>query len=314
MVGVAVVVGSCASSTARIPGSIDRPTRTVPGTSDVPTRLRVRVAGRITTVTLEDYVLGAALSEVTPTGVSDRAAATVYEVQGVIARTYAAAHIGRHAAEGFDLCDQTHCQLYQPSRLQTSSFGQVARQAVARTAGRILLFAGRPADTVFHADCGGATTNPADAWGGPALPYLPTQTDKVPGLTHRTWAFTAPVREWTQILRADARTDPGGTVSRLRIIDRDKSGRATSIEIGGPSPRTVSGDTFRTVVTGSRGIRSIMSTRFSIAKVADGYRVEGSGFGHGVGLCQIGALARSKRGDSAGQILAHYYPGAQFSR
>ena len=60
-------------------------------------------------------------------------------------------------AEGFDLCDGVHCQLYEPGRIRTSRFAAVARAAVERTAGMILAYSNRPAEVLFHADCGGHT-------------------------------------------------------------------------------------------------------------------------------------------------------------
>ena len=57
-----------------------------------------------------------------------------------------------------------------------------------------------------------------------------------------------------------------------------------------------------------------MSTRFTIQRTAIGFRLSGSGFGHGVGLCQRGTMARARRGDSVGAILGHYYPGTRLSR
>jgi stage II sporulation protein D len=297
-------VSACASNSARLPGSL---------TTSTPACVRVRVAGRVTAVPLEDYVLGTALSEVTPVGEAATVVLRVYEVQAIIARTYAAAHMGRHAAEGFDLCDETHCQLYQPSRVTTSSFSRVAREAVTRTAGRILTFNRRPADTVFHADCGGSTTTPAEAWGGSLLPYLTARRDEVPDAAHRTWQFSATVDEWTSLLRADGRTDPGGGVSGLRVVAHDASGRATTVEVRGPRPRQVSGVTLRSVVSGARGARAVMSSRFDIRASSGGFLVVGTGFGHGVGLCQVGAIARARRGDSLRTILEHYYPGTRFS-
>jgi stage II sporulation protein D len=300
-----LLLSACGPAAPRLSGRVD---------IGVPAKIRVRVAGAVASVRLEDYVLGAALSEVTPTGVEPRAATRVYEVQAVIARTYAVSHLGRHATEGFDVCDQTHCQVYQPERIKTSSFSASASDAVTRTAGQILRFGGQPAETLFHADCGGYTTTPTVAWNGPALPYLPASPDDVPGAGHRTWQFSATTDEWTTLLRSDPRTNPGGPVRSIRVVEGDVSGRAVVVEITGTTAtqlRRVSGETLRTVITSVRGVRSFMSSRFAITRTATGFRVDGTGFGHGVGLCQIGAIARAKRGDSLVSILAHYYPGAR---
>ena len=256
-------------------------------------------------------MLGAALSEVTPTGEADVSVETIYRVQAIVARTYAVAHIGRHASEGFDLCDKTHCQLYQPSRIQTSRFSPIARRAVVSTTGRILRYSGRPAEALFHSDCGGSTTTPVNAWGGASLPYLPQRRDDVPEGTHRTWQFAASSQEWTAILRRDPRTDPGGTLQNMAVTKTDDSGRAAEVEITGRQTRRVTGTALRTVVSAEKGDRSVMSTRFAVSRTPNGFRLDGTGFGHGVGMCQVGAIARARRGDSVSAILGHYYPGAK---
>ena len=96
-----------------------------PATFAVPDVIRVRTEGRIVDVPIEDYVLGSALSELTPIGADPAAVARIFEVQTVLARTYAVAHLGRHQKDGFDLCDSTHCQLYQPGRIKTSRFRRI---------------------------------------------------------------------------------------------------------------------------------------------------------------------------------------------
>ena len=297
-----LLAGACTPTPPRLPGSV---------TAGVPARLRVRVAGRVAAIPLEEYVLGVALSEVTPTGESAHVATRMYEVQAIIARTYAASHVGRHASEGFDVCDDTHCQAYQPARITTSSFAAPARDAVRRTAGRILRFGRQPAQTLFHADCGGHTTTPAVAWGGAAFAYLPASPDDVPGLSHRTWQFAGTASEWATLLSRDQRTNPGGPLRAMRVLQADVSGRAVLVEIAGPQIKRVAGETLRTVITAARGARSFMSSRFQITRTPEGFRADGTGFGHGVGLCQVGAIARARRGDSLQAILAHYYPGTR---
>src|SRR5690349_2234935 len=88
-----------------------------------PRFVRVKPAANapVVRVALEGYVRAAILSEFAPPGGDPANVERMLEVQAVIARTYAAAHLGRHKREGYDLCATTHCQLYQPGRLKTSS-------------------------------------------------------------------------------------------------------------------------------------------------------------------------------------------------
>jgi peptidoglycan hydrolase-like amidase len=138
--------------------------------ASVPQYVRVKPApnGRIVRVALEDYVRAAILSEFAPPSGDSADIEHMLEVQAVIARTYATAHIGRHEREGYDLCSTTHCQLYQPSRLKSSSWAPLAEQATAHTAGMVLWYGNGPASALFHADCGGHTSAAVDIWGGTA--------------------------------------------------------------------------------------------------------------------------------------------------
>lgn len=285
-----------------MPGAI------APGTEVV---LQVRVNGRVQSVPLERYVLGAALSEVTPTGEAPAIVTRVYEVQAVIARTYALSHQRRHARDGFDLCDDTHCQLYQPDRVRTSSFARTAEAAVQRTRGQVLRAGSAIIDALFHADCGGHTTTPATAWAGTNHPYLPARPDQVPGARHRAWTFEASMADWRTLLNGDPRTSVGATLTRIVVDATGPGDRVTALRLVGARERVVTGEVLRSVVTAARGPRSVMSTRFTAEQTSAGFRLTGTGFGHGVGLCQAGAIARARRGDSLLAILGHYYPTAR---
>ena len=141
-----------------------------------PASIRVRVLERAKETTrdvpLEDYVEATVLSEFAPAAGDEAVVESMLEVQAVISRTYALAHVGRHAREGFDLCSTTHCQLYEPGRLRTSRWASAAAAAVRQTSGLVLWYDGAPAEALFHADCGGRTSTAFDVWGGPNPPYL----------------------------------------------------------------------------------------------------------------------------------------------
>jgi len=271
--------------------------------------IRVRSGDRIVAVPLEEYVLGSALSEVSPVGEAPATVERIFELQAVLARTYAVSHLGRHREQGFDVCDGTHCQLYEPGRLATSRFADAARAAVARTAGTVLVFSGRPAEALYHADCGGHTAAANRVWGGPAVAYLAGTKDDVPAAVHRKWTFAVAASRLRAALNADPRSAVGKRLDRLAVASRDPSGRASTIDVGGDRRRTLGGEELRTILNQSFGDRAIMSTRFSVTRKANAYEFAGSGFGHGVGLCQVGAMARLRRGESAALVLAAYYPG-----
>jgi stage II sporulation protein D len=279
----------------------------------LPERVLVRTGGQITRVALEDYVVAAALSEVTPVGDSQDVVDRVYDVQTVVARTYAVAHLGRHRAEGFDFCDTTHCQVYEPARRRTSRFASAAEAASSRTNGQILTFDGRAADALFHADCGGRTAAASAVWGGAPVAYLQAIVDDVPQGAHRTWRVAVSANELRAALNADPRTEVGNSLSAIDIVTRDDSGRAATVTVRGQRSSAVKGDVFRTVLNRTFGERALQSTLFSVIRQAGGFVFEGVGFGHGVGLCQRGAMARARRGETMREILGTYYPGARFS-
>jgi stage II sporulation protein D len=274
----------------------------------------VRAGTRIVSVPLEDYVLGSALSEVSPVGQSAEAVDRIFELQAILARTYAAGHRGRHAREGFDLCDATHCQLYEPDRIRTSRFADAARRAVATTHGEVLLYGERPAEALYHADCGGHTAAASDVWGGASVSYLSGTPDDVAGFAHRTWQFDVPADRVRAALNADTRSRVGGRLESVSIARRDASGRASELVVRGALSHTVTGEQLRSVLNRAFGDRAIQSTRLSVKRSDGGYHFAGSGFGHGVGLCQVGAAARLGRGDSVGAVLGVYYPGVTLAK
>ena len=282
--------------------------------ASVPRYVRVKATpkGPVVRVSLEDYVRAAILSEFAPPSGDPGDIERMLEVQAVIARTYATAHLGRHQREGYDLCSTTHCQLYQPSRLKTSSWAPLAEEAAAHTAGMVLWYGTGPASALFHADCGGHTSAAVDIWGGTARPYLKAAVDDgAAQAAHTTWRYEAQGLEITAALNADARTRVGKELREIKIAQRDDGGRAVMIALKGTREVTVRGEDLRAVLTNAFGAKSIRSARFDVSKQGTRFVFTGKGYGHGVGLCQAGAYARLRAGALPEQVLARYYPGTR---
>jgi stage II sporulation protein D len=305
----AAVLVAAAFAACTHPGSLGDP-------GDLPAELRVGTGqGSVVRVALEDYVLVAVLSEMVPAAADRSAAERIFEVQAVIARTYAAAHRARHASEGFDLCSTSHCQLYERSRLERSAWVPVARQAVRRTTGRILWHGSAPARAVFHADCGGFISAAESVWAGDARPYLKAGRDDGPAEgSHSAWRFSASRAEIIRALNADPRTRIGKDLRSIRVVERDAAGRARLLLLQGSREPLVRGEEFRGVLLRRFGVRSIRSTLFDVVLRGDAFVFTGRGFGHGVGLCQAGAVARLRSGASPEQVLDHYFPGTRLNR
>jgi stage II sporulation protein D len=276
-----------------------------------PESLRVRLSDdSITRVPLEDYVEATALSEYTPASVGSELAERMYEVQTVIARTYALGHLSRHGREGFDLCSSTHCQLYQPGRLKTSSWVASSAAATKRTAGQVLWYERGVAETLFHADCGGWLSDANEVWGGTARPYLIASPDGGPAeRAHASWTFEVEAARLGAALNTDVRTAVGDRLVDIAILQRDRSGRASLVALRGTREPLVRGEELRSIVSRELGARSLRSTWFTVTRSGTRFVFTGRGYGHGVGLCQAGALARLKAGWPVQQVLAQYYPG-----
>lgn len=309
LVATTLLGGSAACAATN--GSNTRATPSLPGIS-LPDVIRIRSGARIVRVPFESYVIVAALSEVSPVGEAPDVAEGILQLQTILARTYAVSHLGRHAAEGFDLCDTTHCQVYTPARLEVSRFAAAARQAGAQTARQIVTFGQRPAEALFHADCGGHTAAAEIVWGG-RVAYLVGAADELPSGTHRPWQFDMTPGGLRAALNANPQSAVGRNLTSIRIVDRDVSGRAIQIELTGEVTHLLRGEQVRAILNQTYGFRAIRSTRFSITREDSNYRFAGTGFGHGVGVCQVGAAARIRRGESVASVLATYYPGTRVS-
>ncbi len=305
-----VAIGAAACSA---PGRPALPSAPAPA----PRVIRVQVADdggapAVRRVPLEAYVQATILSEFAPASGDSAVVERMLEVQAVISRTYALAHVARHAREGFDLCSTTHCQLFQPGRLQTSRWAPAAARAVARTDGQILWFDGAPADALFHADCGGHTSRSDEVWSGPGEPYLVSRPDDGPAAqAHAAWHYEAAIADVRTALNGDPRTRVGDRLDGMTVLDRDGAGRAARVALHAAHDLIVRGEVLREVMGRAFGPRAIRSTWFEVRRDRDMLYFDGRGFGHGVGLCQAGAYARIKAGEAVAAILQRYFPGTR---
>jgi len=312
-------LASIALLAAALPACATRPPRPVAASAPPPhvTEVRVRVQERpgvmrVRRVPLEEYVAGCVDAELGRIDLDQPAAARMRRIQAILCRTYAVANLGRHAAEGFDLCATDHCQMFR--QLPSASLSaRLARDGASGTAGLIIAAAGRPINALFHSNCGGRTSRAESVWGGRPEPYLVSQIDP-PCERAPLWRIEADRNRLLLALRRDQRTDPGSRLDEVRIAARDEAGRAATVVLAGATVRSVRGDTFRSALTSSLGATSLRSTMFVVRQNGDTFIFEGKGSGHGVGLCQAGAVARARTGQTEEAILSFYYPGTQLLR
>ena len=253
----------------------------------------------ITAMPLEDYVARVLSGE----GVRQSRPAAL-EALAITIRTFALANRGRHRADGFDLCDQTHCQVVRASTPPTEL-------AARDTEGRVLMQAGAPASVYYSASCGGRTELPSNVWPGADDPsYLPSREDDGCGGEP---AWTAEIGE-ADLLRALRASGFRGTrLKDVRVLSRNSSGRVARLKLDGLQPGEISGQDLRVVVGRTLGWQHIRSTIFELRKKGKAYDFDGHGSGHGVGMCVIGAARLAERGQSVEEILARYFPGTNLS-
>ena len=300
-VAIATAVLGCACGAPRLgPGRGNLP--------DPQATIRVLLDGQPSNVPLEEYVRGVILAEFAPRGGDVAAVERMLEVQAIVSRTFALG--SRHRAEGYDVCATTHCQLYDPERTARSRWAHAAAEAVRRTAGVIVWFGGVPAGVVYHADCGGQTSAAHDVWNGNDPSYLAAVADDGPAAAaHGEWRFSPGDPALLAALNADARTKVGIRIHRIDVLSRDTAGRALLVALDGERSPLVRGEELRAVIARAFGARSLRSTRFDVVRTAAGFEFTGRGFGHGVGLCQVGAFARIAAGAPTREVIAHYFPG-----
>lgn len=310
-VAIATLVSGCASTG---PGPRPAPHPSpgpAPADETVSVRLGPPGSRAVTRVTLEAYVEGVVAAELSVRQLPAGAARAMLELQAVLARTYAVAHRGRHAAEGSDLCGGTHCQLYQPERVR--AVADEVGAAVAATRGLVLTYEGRPIVALYHADCGGRTSTGEAIWGGAALPYLRGVDDRACLTPPRVWRFEATAEALAAALAREDGLDVGGRLDAIDILETDDAGRVTGLALEGSRSRLTRGEGLRRAVMAAFGPDSIRSPRFAVARDGQRFVFEGRGLGHGAGLCQRGALARLAAGSTVADVLGHYYPGTRLS-
>lgn len=277
---------------------------------------------------LEAYLLGVVPLEIG----RDRPDAEVEAVkaQAIAARTYAIRHMGRRSAQGFDLYATVMDQAYGGAGAEDP----VSTRAVRETRGEIVVYQGEPIEAFYHSTCGGHTAALEEVWPGEPRPYLRAVSDQKPGggwycetsnrfrWTER-WDHEALTAALSRGLREHGVTDgPVSRVAELSLTGTTASGRARAMRVRtNAGDHLVRGDSIRWVLRPEPN-RILNSASIKLQPHADprdparlsGLTVEGRGWGHGIGMCQVGALGRAREGHSYRDILSAYYPGTEIAR
>jgi stage II sporulation protein D len=252
---------------------------------------------------MEEYLAGVLAGE-TPNFKSDEA----LKAMAVAARTYAIHFGARHALDGFDFCDSTHCQ-----NLRLQDVTPRLRKIADATAGEVLWYDGEPAATYFHANCGGTTEDGRYVLGNDEqhAPYLKQHSDTYCVRTNNNqWRSEVTKQELQRALAAEGVIVPGRLRS-VAVLHRTPSGRVEFLIVTGSQSVTVPGLTLRLAVGRNIGWERLKSNWYEIRAEGDHMVFNGRGSGHGVGLCQVGAEVMGEEGRSYREILSFYYPGTK---
>lgn len=286
----------------------------VPGDSGIVVVNRVR---------MDDYLRGVVPLEIGTKALGDSAAV---QAQAITARSFAFSRLGGGSpARPYDLTAGVRDQIYGGADVEAP----VSSAAILSTRGLVLMYGGKVVNAPYHSTCGGTTAEASEIWRSPGEPFLRRVSDQIPG-TSRSYCDISPRFRWTKTLEgpdlqaalvkylATYTTVPGrapGVPQAVSIDGRTASGRVAALKIATDRGNYVlRGNDIRYVLR-VPGSEILNSTAFSVETSAGRngslakLTLRGSGYGHGVGMCQWGAIGRARAGQDVRTILRTYYPG-----
>ncbi|MGQ9846070.1 MAG: SpoIID/LytB domain-containing protein [Bacteroidales bacterium] len=244
-------------------------------------------------VDIEDYVCGVVESE---TGYQP--SIEFYKTQAVLCRTFAFENIGKHYTEGFHLCDGVHCQVYK-GKNYSLSYHSIISQAVNDTKDMVIVdSSGTVITAAFHANCGGQTMNSEDVWGKPKY-YLRSVNDPYCQYQRNSaWEKKISIADFKKFLSENKISVDNLTAEDFNFSQTQRKA-FYKIKNDNISLRKI------------RENFNLKSTYFSVKADGDSLIFTGKGMGHGVGLCQDGAMQMAKKGFSYSDIINFYYKGVR---
>lgn len=276
----------------------------------------------INVVYMEDYLRGVVPPEIGPR-VDDELEAI--KAQAVAARTYAMGHLQQYPNEPYDMKSTVADQLYEGMDVENN----LVDKGIDQTVGDVAMFNDDFINAYYHSTCGGMTDDIAQVWDKPAAPYLvPVADDSACSWSkYFTWQeqFTEPQLRGRleQYLSSDRgreiRLQP---ITKVLIKHRTAGGRVSELEIDTEGGKySFQKDRIRWAVGRASNPDLILpSDKFDIDVVDNGQgqistiTFAGGGYGHGVGMCQCGAIGLSRIGRTFDQILKHYYSGIDLKK
>lgn len=240
------------------------------------------------------------------------------KAQAVAARTYARAHFGQYQELGFDLYATVQDQVYKGIACERD----ITNRAIQSTAGEVLLYRNQPIEAKYHSTCGGRTADFNDAWSGNAPPYLRSVSCRYcKNSPHFEWKKEMTKKEFFAHLRNRLRKinlniEQDELIHSFRLKRNKRSKRVTHfVLITNKNEYTIPTYRLRTLFGQPGDPGGLLKSNYVYIKTkGDKVIIEGRGFGHGVGMCQFGALEMAKQGKNYRQILYHYYRGTRIRK
>lgn len=237
----------------------------------------------INNIDLDNYVSGVVEAEV-----GRKPPKEYFKLQAIICRTYALSNTSKHLEEGYNLCDRVHCQAYHGK-----SFYPPIVDASMQTRGAVIVDSDIQLITAaFHSNCGGQTVNSEDVW-TKSLYYLRSVEDSF-CLNKRNseWEKQIAYSDWRNFLMAKKVNLPDSISTTYQSDHRENELQPTNIR-------------FEDI----RHHFRLRSTYFNVYQADQNVVLKGRGYGHGVGLCQEGAMEMAAQGYTYAEILHFYYSG-----
>lgn len=252
-------------------------------------------------IDVEDYLYGVLYHEVGSWWPMES-----LKAQAIAARTYALHQKQFTAARKFDVYNNQSSQMYGGADSERTR----SNEAVDSTRGLVLTYDGRIFPAYYHATCGGVTRSASELWkvdlpplrGGVRCEYCWFSP-------HFSWHAKIGVREIESALGKQG--VHVGSIRELEVVDRSPTGRVLTARVGGTEgERIISAKDLRLWV----GSTVVRSENFEVHARRGKIVFEGKGWGHGVGMCQWGALGQSLIGRKYNEILSFYYPGSEIQQ
>jgi stage II sporulation protein D len=253
----------------------------------------------INIISIENYLKG-----VIPKEVNENWDIEALKVQSIASRTYSILNYKKHEHQGFNLCSTTHCQVYGG----LSAEAKKCNIAVMQTEGKILMYKGELAHTVFHSTCGGHTENSKYIW------YKAKSPKYLRGVKC-SFCSKSPYFRWQENLDEDLIRNKLlnnieqiniGNIQKIKVKSRTQTGTAKTLKIIHSKGKfLICAYQFRLIINPY----IIKSHAFSSIKhCGDKFYFTGKGWGHMVGLCQWGTKVMAEQGKTCSQILKYFFP------